>query len=62
MMYVVVKNNKEVKIIENEKEIDEYIRKEDGNYYIVNIYPTYISVEQYQVHEKKAYRINAVNM
>jgi hypothetical protein len=61
-MYVVVKNNKEVKVFQESEKVDEYIRKEDGNYYIVSIYPALMVVEQYQVYEKKAYRINAINM
>jgi len=61
-MIVVIKNNKEIRTFEKEEEVDKYIRKEDGNYYIVNVYPALITIEQYQIYQKKAYRINAINM
>jgi len=60
-MIVVIKNNKETKIFANEKEVEEYIRRENGNYYIINVYPALVTVEQYQIYQKKAYRINAIN-
>jgi len=62
MYYILIKNNRQVRIFINEKEMEEYMKKEDGNYYIISVYSTYISIEQYQVYSKKAYRIDVINM
>jgi hypothetical protein len=61
MKYVVVKDGREIKEFQDIEEVNKYILQEDGHYYIISVFPIHITIEEYQVYNKKAYRIDAVN-
>ena len=59
MVYVVIKNNNEIKTCKTEKEVENTLKVKEGVFYVISVYSAYIAIEKYQVNDNKMYRIDS---
>lgn len=62
MKYIIIDQKGNITITEDSKEVDKTLFAKEGIFYVISIYPNFVTCEQYQVHNKKIYEINAINM
>jgi len=62
MKYVVISEKGEVKEFSESHEVDVFLTKSDGVYYIVNIYGNYVYVDKYAVVSGKIHLVDSVTL
>jgi uncharacterized surface protein with fasciclin (FAS1) repeats len=62
MKYVIISEKGEVNVFEKSNEVDEFLSKSNGVFYIVNMFNKHIYVEKYEVENGKIYRIDSVRL
>ena len=61
MKYVIVDEKGNIIITEDTNQVDNFLSREDGLYHLISVHGKYVTHEVFQIHEKKIYRIDAVN-
>jgi len=60
MKYVVINEKGDILVTQDNKQVDDFLVREDGLYHLISMYGRYVTHEVFQVYDKKIHRIDAV--
>jgi len=60
MTYIAIDQEKNILVTENEKEVEKFLSKNEGIFYVISVYPARITIEKYQTVGNRTYKLDTI--